>query len=136
MRKRLPALLACAIATAGAGCGGGSGTNPDYAQVRSVVTQFAEASDARACALLSPDALVELYGGFRKPVGVARAACVRRSRAFRGEPVRITQVFVHADGTADVTALNPAGDVTYNVDVRKLGPAWRIDGVSQSRTDE
>jgi hypothetical protein len=136
MRKRLPALLACAIATTASACGDGGGSNPDYAQVRSVVTQFAEASDARACDLLSPDALVELYGGFRKPVAVARAACVRRSRAFRGEPVTITQVFVHADGTADVTALDPARDVTYNVDVRKLGPAWRIDGVSQSRTDE
>jgi hypothetical protein len=135
MRERLPALLACA-ALAAPGCGDGGASNPDYAQVRSVVTQFAEASDARACDLLSPDALVELYGGFRKPVGVARAACVRRSRAFRGESVTITQVFVHADGTADVTALDPAGDVTYNVDVRKLGPAWRIDGVSQSRTDE
>ena len=134
MRKRLPALLACAIATAVAGCGGGK-TEVDVAQIRSVVTQFAEAGVARACDLLSPDALVELYGAFRKPVPVAKAACVKRSASFRGEPVTITDLSVIDSASAHVTAVSAAGDVTFSVDVRRFGPAWRIDDVSQSRAD-
>jgi hypothetical protein len=133
MRERLPALLACAALAALPGCGKAKSA-VDEAQIRSVVTQFAESGDAHACDLLSPDALVDLYGGFRKPVPVARAACVRRAGQFRGAPVTITHVNVVDASTASVTALDPAGDVTYSVAMRRFGPAWRIDDISQSKT--
>jgi hypothetical protein len=136
MRERLPALLACALALSVVGCGGGGTRSADVAQVRSVVTQFATADDAHACALLSPDALVHVYGGFRKSVGAARASCVRRSAGFKGEPVKITQVAVIDATTAHAIALNPAGDVTYTVTLRRFGPAWRIDGITQSKTEQ
>ena len=132
MRTRLPALLACAAITVLAGCGDDK-SNVDEAQIRSVVEQFAESGDAHACDLLSPDHLVDLYGGFRKPAAVAKAACVRRSTRFEGEPVRITQLDVLDSTTAKVTALDPSGDVTYNVSLSRYGPAWRIDGITQSR---
>jgi hypothetical protein len=39
------------------------------------------------------------------------------------------------DATARVGAVNPKGDVTYTVNVRRFGPAWRIDRINQSKTD-
>jgi hypothetical protein len=133
MRTRLPALLACAAAGALAGCGGEK-PQVDESQIRSVVTQFAESRDAHACDLLSPDRLVALYGDFHKPVEVAKAACVRRSKKFEGQPVRITHLAVLDSSSATVTALDPSGAVTYTIGLRRYGPAWRIDDISQAKT--
>jgi hypothetical protein len=134
MAKRLPALFACAaIAVAIGGCGDDTrGVN--LAQVRSVVHQFAKADDAKACELLSPNALVNVYGGFRKPVDESRAICERRSKNFEGEDVKVTDLNVIDPDTVRVTALSPKGDVTYFVGVRKFGPAWRVDEITQKKT--
>jgi hypothetical protein len=135
MAKRPITLFVCVALAALAGCGDET-KGIDLAQVRSVVTQFAEADDAHACELLSPNALVNVYGGFKKPVEEAHAICVRRSSKFKGEPVTITNVNPIDPDTVRVTALNPKGDVTYNVAVRRFGPAWRIDEISQSKTEQ
>jgi hypothetical protein len=131
MTKRvLPLLAAGAIALAGCG----SDAKVDTGQVRSVVTQFAEADGPKACDLLSPDAVVNLYGGFTQPVAQARANCLARSSSFKGRPVRITVVNVIDPDTVKVGATNNKGDVTYSVTLRKFGPSWRIDEVRQQRT--
>jgi hypothetical protein len=131
MTKRvLPLLATGAIALAGCGSSGKVDTN----QVRSVVTQFAEADGPKACELLSPDALVNLYGGFTQPVPRARAACVAKSPSFKGRPVTITAVNVIDPATVKVGATNKKGDVTYSVTLRKFGPSWRVDEVRQQRT--
>ena len=132
MRKLLPALLA---AIAIAGCGDDTG-DVDVAQIRSVVHQFANASDAHACDLLSPDQLRDVYGGFKKSVEQSKAICVRRSKDFKGQPVKIDQLDIIDANTARVVALNPKGDITYNVAVRRFGPAWRIDEITQSKTEQ
>ena len=132
MAKRLSALLACA-ALGLAGCGDDT-RGVDLAHVRSVVHQFAEADDAKACELLSPNALVNVYGRFRAPVDEARAICVRRSKNFEGEKVKVTDLNVIDPDTVRVTALNLKGDVTYYVGVRKFGPSWRIDEINQTKT--
>ncbi len=135
MRKRLPALLAAAAALLVAGCGDDK-SGVDVAQIRSVVLQFANSSDAHACDLLSPNALQDIYGGFKKSVEQSKAICVRRSNRFEGEPVKIDQLDVIDASTARVTALNPKGDITYNVAVRRFGPAWRIDEITQTKTEQ
>ena len=132
MRKCLAALRA---AVAVAGCGDDK-SGVDVAQIRSVVNQFATASNAHACDLLSPNALQDVYGGFKKPVPVAKATCVRRSSQFRGQPITIKELDVIDASTARVVALNPKGDVTYNVAVRRFGPAWRIDDITQAKTQQ
>jgi hypothetical protein len=132
MRKCLAALLA---AVAVAGCGDDK-SGVDVAQIRSVVNQFATSTGAHACDLLSPKALQDVYGGFKKPVPVAKATCVRRSSRFRGQPITIKELDIIDASTARVVALNPKGDVTYNVAVRRFGPAWRIDDITQSKTQQ
>lgn len=135
MAKRPPALVACAaaaVAVAVSGCGGDNGV--DKEQIRSVIHQFARSDGPEACSLLSDNAVVNVYGGFEKPVAQARAACVARSRQFKGEDVRITSMKVLDDSTVRVGALNPKGNVTYNLSMRRFGPAWRIDAINQSKT--
>ena len=134
MPKRLPALLACAAVTVAIGGCGDDTRGVDLGQVRSVVHQFATADDAKACELLSPNALVNVYGGFRKPVDESRAICERRSARFTGEDVKITDLNVIDPDTVRVTALSPKGDVTYYMGVRKFGPSWRIDEITQTKT--
>ena len=133
MAQRLPALLIACAALAVAGCGDDT-RGVDLDHVRSVVHQFANADDAKACELLSPNALVNVYGGFRKPVDESRAICERRSSKFEGEDVKITDLNVIDPDTVRVTALSPKGDVTYFVGVRKFGPSWRIDEITQRKT--
>jgi hypothetical protein len=131
MPKRLLLLAACTPILL-AGCG--SDKPVDRAQIRSVVLQFAEASGPKACTLLSPQQLVNLYGGFKAAPGVARKRCLAASKNFKGEPVRITSMQVLDDATARVGAQNQSGDVTYTVNVRRFGPSWRIDRINQTKT--
>ena len=63
LRKALvPGLAAVALAVGG--CGDSGETGKDTAAIRNVVNQFALANDARACDLLTDDALRNVYGGF------------------------------------------------------------------------
>lgn len=133
MRRCVPALLACAVALAVAGCGDDKST-VDVKQVRSVVTQFGESTNAHACDLLSPNALQDVYGGFKNPLPQAKANCIKRSRTFKGEPVHITNVNIIDANTVRVTTLSPDGKITYNIAVRRFGPAWRIDDITQTKT--
>jgi hypothetical protein len=126
----------CVAATLLAGCGDDAEKRVDTAQIRSVVSQFAMSSDAHACDLLSPDALVNVYGGFSKSPEQSHAECVRRSVKFTGQPVRITVLKVLDSETARVSALSPSGRVTYTLTLRKFGPSWRIDEINQSKTEQ
>jgi hypothetical protein len=136
MAKRLLPIATCVLlATSLAACGSDASKKVDVQQIRSVVLQFAASDGAKACDLLSPDALVNVYGGFSLPPDQAKAACVKKSVGFKGQPIRITKLNVVDDATARVTALNPKGDITYNVAVRRFGPAWRIDEITQSKTE-
>jgi hypothetical protein len=135
MALRLPAVLAAtAVAAVLAGCGQDL-SGVDTAQIRSVVEQFAEADDAHACELLSPHALQNLYGEFEKPVSVARANCVRQSKKFEAEPVVIENLNVIDTERARVSAVDPSGEVAYGVSLRRYGPSWRIESISQAKND-
>jgi hypothetical protein len=131
-KRALPLLAAAAIAISGCG-DDGSGT-VDTKQVQSVVKQFAAANGPKACALMSPDGLVNVYGGFTKPVAAARANCLAKSRSFKGAPVRLTVTKVIDSDTVKQGALSADGKTTYSVTVRKFGPSWRIDAITQHRT--
>jgi hypothetical protein len=131
--RALPLLAAAALAVSG--CGGDSSKKVDVKQIRSVVTQFAEADGPKACQLMSPQGLVNVYGGFTKPVAVARANCIAKSSSFKGRPVRLTVLKVIDADTVKQGALSQNGKITYNVTLRKFGPSWRIDEITQHKTE-
>ena len=135
MRART--LIAAAVAaTALAGCGDDPERRIDTEQIRDVVTQFAAADGPEACELLSPDAVVNVYGGFTKPFRVSHAECVRRSRDFKGEQITLGQIEVVDDASVRIGAKNSDETVSYNVKVVRLGDKWRIDKINQSRITE
>jgi hypothetical protein len=134
MTKRvLPLLAAAAVVLAG--CGGESPAKVDVKQIKSVVRQFAAADGPAACQLLSPDGVVNVYGGFTQPVAQARANCLRRSSRFKGKPIKLTVLKVIDDQTVKQGATNMKGDITYSVTLRKFGPSWRIDEITQRKTE-
>jgi hypothetical protein len=128
----LPLLAAAALAVSG--CGDDPSKKVDTKQIQSVVNQFADASGPKACSLLSPDGLVNVYGGFTQPVPQARANCIRASAKFKGRPVKLTVLKVIDQDTVRQGALSPDGQITYNVTLRKFGPSWRIDEITQAKT--
>jgi hypothetical protein len=131
-KRALPLLAAAAIAVSG--CGDTGSGNVDTKQVQSVVKQFAAADGPKACALMSPDGLVNVYGGFTKPVAQARANCIAKSTKFKGAPVKLTVTKVIDGDTVKQGALSADGKTTYSVTLRKFGPSWRIDAITQHRT--
>jgi hypothetical protein len=133
MTKRVLPLMAVA-ALALAGCGGDPSKKVDVKQIHSVVTQFAEATGPKACNLLSPDGVVNVYGAFTQPVQQARANCLARSPKFNGRPIKLTVLKVIDPDTVRQGATNLKGDITYNVTLRKFGPSWRIDEITQRKT--
>ena len=128
-------IAACAALLILPGCGSDTSKKVDTAQIRSVVQQFAAADGPKACALMSPQGLVNVYGGFTKPVSVARAECLRRSARFKGEKIQLQEIEVVDDSNVRVGALNHNGTVSYNVKLVRLGPSWRIEKINQSKVD-
>jgi hypothetical protein len=135
MRSCLPPLVALAAALAVAGCGDGWKDKVDVDQIRSVVTDFAQADDASACKLLSEKAIVDVYGGFKKSPRKSRTVCERRAKGFKGEPVEITNVNLIDPKKARVSALNPDETVAYGVNLSLYGKRWLIDSISQAKPE-
>ena len=133
MAKRVLPLLSIAAVLI-TGCGADASNKVDVKQIQSVVRQFAAATGPQACALLSPDGVVNVYGAFTQPVAKARANCIARSSQFRGAPIKLTVLRVIDDQTVKQGATNMKGDVTYNITLRKFGPSWRIDEITQRKT--
>ncbi|MEA2459370.1 MAG: hypothetical protein QOC95_2342 [Thermoleophilaceae bacterium] len=124
------ALALVAVAIAAAGCGADPVEKANIGKVRAVVNQFSQASDASACNLLTGDALSNVYGGFNPDVARARANCVNKSAAFKGEPIDITKASVIDNQTAKVNALSKDGKFTYSITVRRPGKQWLIDQIT------
>lgn len=133
LRRLLPVTLA-ATAVAAAGCGGATGTASD-AQARRVVSEFANAHDARACDLLTVDALRNVYGGYTAPPQKAKRNCISRSRHFKGAKVTTTDLTKVDADTVKVGALSADGKISYTVTLRRKGARrWQIDQIAQSKT--
>jgi hypothetical protein len=131
-----PTVIACALAVVAlAGCGDDASKKVDVDQIRSVVRQFAAADGPEACKLMSPNGLVNVYGGFTKPVAVARQECIKRSANFKADEVQLQDMEIVDDANVRVSALNSKGTVSYNVKLVRLGPSWRIEKISQSKLD-
>jgi hypothetical protein len=97
--------------------GGGSTRRvTDSGDVRAVVKSFANSADARACDLLTDDALQRVYGG--------RKRCVRRSARFRAGEVRVTRTVV-SERNASVKATTLDGRTLYTVKLQKVSPGCR-----------
>lgn len=133
MTKRALPLLA-AVVVAVSGCGSDTPAKVDTKQIRSVVRQFALGDGPKVCQLLSPAGVVNVYGSFTQPVTQARANCVAKSSAFKGRPVKLTVLRVIDQDTVKQGALSEDGKVTYSITLRKFGPSWRIDEITQHRT--
>ena len=132
---KVTAIGAAVAILALSGCGSDANKKVDVDQIRSVVRQFAAADGPKACALMSPQGLQNVYGGFTKPVSVARAECLRRSAKFKGEKIQLQEIEVVDDANVRVGALNHNGTVSYNVKLVRLGPSWRIEKINQSKVD-
>ena len=133
MRKRFATRLApAAVLAAGslvlAACGPGSAA--DVSQIRHVITGFSEASGPNACNYLTTGALSELYVGNGHAAHsrtAAMAACVAKSSAFKGEPVKIGRVwFPHDSRTASAYASAPDGTARWQLFLHKVGNSWQI----------
>ena len=135
MRTR--ALIAGVVATTAlAGCGDDPEKRIDTQQIRQVVTDFAAADGPQACEFLTPDAVVNVYGGFTRPFRVSHAECVRRSKRFKGERIELGQIEVVDDASVRIGAKNSDQTVSYNVKVVRFGNKWLIDKINQSRITE
>ena len=134
MAKRVLPLVSIAAVLL-SGCGGVESTHVDVKQIQSVVRQFASGTGPQVCQLLSPDGVVNVYGAFTQPVQKARANCIARSSQFRGAPIKLTVLRVIDDQTVKQGATNAKGDVTYSITLRKFGPSWRIDEITQRKTE-
>ena len=116
------------------GCGDDPDTAPHERAIRRVVTSFAAATDARACELLTPKALVRVYGGKGKGnYRRARANCVARSERFEPDRIEITRAEVIDDElrTGRVKAIGKRGRREYTVVLRRPVDDWLIDQITQ-----
>jgi hypothetical protein len=138
--RRRPAAALVLVALALPACGGDDDDASDVREVRDVVNRFAQSSDARACELFTDEYVVELYGGTGQggpPSGSAidraKANCRRRSGSFRSARIDIENAQIVADHAARVKALDPRGEVEYNVLLRKPEGEddWLIDQITK-----
>jgi Flp pilus assembly protein TadG len=127
------ALGLAAAALAAAGCGDSAKIRNDKNQIRQVVTQFSQSSDARACDLLTDTALQRVYGGFTAPVAKSKANCVAASKRFKGAPIKVNQLNFLNDTLVKAGTLSADGKIAYTVTLRKNGPRWRIDQITQGK---
>lgn len=135
MRTRT--VIAAAIAAlALAGCGDDPERRVDADEIRKVVREFAAAEGPEACELLSPNAVVNVYGGFSEPLRKSRAECVRRSENFEGERIHLGEIEVVNDASVRISAKNSDRTVSYNVKVERFGGDWLIEKINQSRISE
>lgn len=135
MRPRV--LIAAALAASAlAGCGDDPAKRVDRDKIRQVVTDFAAADGPEACDMLSPDGVVNVYGGFTKPLRESRAICERRSKRFKGEKVHLGKIEVVDDANVRIDAENSDHTVSYNVKLVRFGDDWLIEKINQSRITE
>ena len=112
--RLLVLLIAGAVAAAVlVACGGDDESKPEVVRVRQAVNEFTKASDAKACDLLTSDAIDRIYG--------SRSSCVEESKGFKPGSVRIERVDVESS-RAKVKAASLGGDEEYTVDLRKEPP--------------
>lgn len=133
-RQALIGATLAAIALAGCGDDPAKRINP--AEIRQVVTAFAAADGPEACDMLSPDGVVNVYGGFTKPLRESRAICVRRSKNFKSEQIHLGKMEVVDDSSVRIDAENSDRTVSYNVKVVRVGGEWLIEKINQSRIVE
>jgi hypothetical protein len=132
--RTIAVLALAAVAAGAAGCGTSAATEADLKAIRALVTRFAAAHDASACRMLMGSALISVYGGGGQVTArQARAKCVKKSVAFKGEPIRITNAQLLDDLTGKVNAENQARTFTYSIDVHRgtTHYPWKIDSISQ-----
>jgi len=124
--RRIAIALGLVLAAATAGCGSSSAS--DKSAVTRLVDDFAAAHDRRACDLLSPLGLADVYGAGNATQG--RAKCVAASPRFRSGPVTIIQVKFHGSGNSTVISRNPQTGRHYTVTASKYGSHWLIDRIT------
>lgn len=113
-----PRLLVLTIATLAAAvllvsCGDDEESKPELVRVKQAVNDFTKASDAKACDLLTTDAIDRIYG--------SRSSCVTKSKRFQPGAIRIDRVDVE-ENRARVRAASLGGDEEYTLDVRREPP--------------
>jgi hypothetical protein len=122
--KRTAALAAAVVALAS--CGEEDSKHKD--EVERVVNEFAQADGPHACALLTPRALRQVYGGERPKRGYER--CLRRSERFEGETIEIDDLNFRGNLSATVRASSPDEDRRYRVGVKNVAGTWLIDSIA------
>jgi hypothetical protein len=134
-----PLALSAALlaSTALSACGGDDPAKEvNAAEIRQVVLDFAAADGPEACDMLSPDGIVNIYGGFTKPLRESRAICERRSKKFKGEKIHLGKMEVVDDANVRIDAENSDHTVSYNVKLVRFGDEWLIEKINQSRISE
>jgi hypothetical protein len=131
--RTIVVLAPLALAAVAAGCGQSASERANIAQAQAVVRRFAASSDARACTMLTNNAVQALYGKFVAPVPVARRNCARRSVRFRGETVTLTRTELLDPATIKVNALSADKKFSFQVNLIKRHGRWRIDLITQAK---
>jgi hypothetical protein len=112
--------------------GGGTSPKNEVDQVRAVVNSFANAADARACDLLTNDALDGIYGG--------KGKCVKRSKKFQAGAVRISRAIISVPD-ANVKAISLDGRTLFTIHLQRVsrgcrtgipGNPWLISSVKSA----
>ena len=130
MRYPLRAVLSTAVATSCLLAGCGPGTADDVAQIRHVITAFSAAGGPSACGYLTTGALNELFSANGHTTGERKraiAACVAKSRSFKGAPIDIGRVWFPTDPrTATALAHSRDRSSRWQVYLHKVGGRWLI----------
>jgi hypothetical protein len=135
MRRGIGSLAAAALACAAlaiAGCSGDRDTG-EGRKIEALVKRFALSSGPDACSLMTPKALVTVYGHGSLDPTVGKTRCIAASKRFSGEAVAVTFVRISDSTTAHATAKTPGGRRYFSVGLKKRRGRWLINSVATAQ---
>jgi hypothetical protein len=123
--------LACA-ALAVVGCSGDRDTG-EGRKIEAVVKRFSLSSGPEACSLMTPKALVTVYGHGSLDPAVGKTRCVAASKRFSGQAAVVTFVRISDSTTAHASAKTSDSRRYFSVGLKKRRGRWLINSVATAQ---